>query len=88
MRATRVSQVHGGKDEKDLIAVEAIGHSIKEFPKAAWGIISNPTFVFVTLAGTGEGLATSGFATFMPKLIQNQFGITASWASMLGGKQF
>jgi hypothetical protein len=42
--------------------------------------------MLITLAGTGEGLATSGFATFMPKLIQNQFGITASWASMLGGK--
>ncbi|XP_071143715.1 solute carrier organic anion transporter family member 4C1-like isoform X2 [Mytilus edulis] len=85
VRATRVSQVHGGKDDKDLIHKDSNDRSLREFPKAMWGIISNPTFLLITLAGTGEGLATSGFATFMPKLIQNQFGITASWASMLGG---
>ena len=85
VRATRVSQVHGGKGEKDLIHKNCNDRSIKGFPKAVWGIVSNPTFMLITLAGTGEGLATSGFATFMPKLIQNQFGVTASWASMLGG---
>lgn len=85
VRATRVSQVHGGKGSKDLIDKGSTEISLRDFPKTTWTIISNPTFLLVTLAGTGEGLATSGFATFMPKLIQNQFGITASWASMLGG---
>ena len=32
-----------------------------------------------------SGMITSGFATFMPKFIQNQFGVSAGWAAMLTG---
>ncbi|XP_013383827.1 solute carrier organic anion transporter family member 4C1, partial [Lingula anatina] len=84
VRATRESQAHqdGGEDEVNR---PGFGKSIRDMPTAAKVLLKNPTFVFVTLAGCTEGLVTSGFATFLPKLLQNQFGLTASWAAMLTG---
>lgn len=48
--------------------------------------MKNPAFLFISLAGTFEGFSTSGMATFLPKLIQNQFGTSAAWAAILSGK--
>lgn len=37
---------------------------------------------------SSEGLITTGFATFLPKFIENQFGLSSSFAATLGGKPF
>lgn len=37
------------------------------------------------LASSSESLVATGFATFLPKIIENQFGKTPSFSATLGG---
>lgn len=50
-----------------------------------WLLLRNPTFFFLNLGAASEGLVVAGFAAFMPKLIENQFSVTAMWSAMLMG---
>ena len=87
IRETRESQMHGD-DGSMPIAVSSEKRSLSDLrhlPMALLRLLKIPPFMFITFAGATEGLITSGFATFMPKFIQNQFGVTAGWASMLTG---
>jgi len=40
----------------------------------------------LNLAGASEGLLIAGFAAFLPKLIENQFSVSASSAALLMGE--
>lgn len=40
----------------------------------------------MSLSMVTEGIALSGVATFMPKMIENKFQASASWAAVLSGK--
>ena len=51
-------------------------------------LICNPVFMFTALANVSETTLAAGFATFLPKIIQNQFTQTASWSALLAGKHF
>ncbi|XP_048449655.1 solute carrier organic anion transporter family member 4C1-like [Rhincodon typus] len=48
-------------------------------------LLKNPVFMSLVIAGTTEAMVITGFVTFMPKFIENQFGLTASLAAILGG---
>lgn len=61
---------------------------LREIPRAFRDLIVNPTFSFLNLAGASEGFLISGFAAFMPKLIENEFSISASFAAILMGELF
>lgn len=58
---------------------------IKDIPNALLTLLKNPTFFFLNLAGASEGLVIAGFSAFLPKLIENQFSVTAVWAASLMG---
>ncbi|KAG9347950.1 hypothetical protein JZ751_003967, partial [Albula glossodonta] len=58
------------------------GKDIKDLPKAAVRILSNMTFLFVSLSYTAESAIVTAFITFIPKFIESQFGIPASNASI------
>jgi len=73
-----VSEAHGNSK------IEAFT-KIRELPRAFRNLIANPTFFFLNLAGASEGLLIAGFAAFLPKLIENQFSVNASWAALLMG---
>ena len=59
---------------------------MKDLPNAAKVLISNPTFVALSLAGATEGVLLAGFATFMPKFLESQFSVQASSAALIVGK--
>lgn len=59
-----------------------------DLPKAALRILSNMTFLFVSLSYTAECAIVTAFITFIPKFIESQFGIPASNASIYTGKSF
>lgn len=59
--------------------------SLSELPKAAVRILSNMTFLFVSLSYTAESAIVTAFITFIPKFIESQFGIPASNASIYTG---
>ncbi|XP_060680106.1 solute carrier organic anion transporter family member 5A1 [Hemiscyllium ocellatum] len=63
----------------------AFGKDIKDIPKAAVRILSNMTFLFVSLSYTAESAIVTAFITFIPKFIESQFGIPASNASIYTG---
>ncbi|VVC94929.1 unnamed protein product [Leptidea sinapis] len=68
IRAAKVSEAHEGSASKS-----AAFSALKELPRAAAALFRNPTFMFLNLAGASEGMLISGFAAFLPKLIENQF---------------
>lgn len=78
----KVSEAHRGDTDKQKQPFT----KIKEIPKALAVLLKNPTFFFLNLAGASEGLVISGFAVFLPKLIENQFSVTAVWSALLMGR--
>ncbi|XP_072460908.1 solute carrier organic anion transporter family member 5A1 isoform X2 [Notamacropus eugenii] len=56
-----------------------------DLPRAAVRILSNMTFLFVSLSYTAESAIVTAFITFIPKFIESQFGIPASSASIYTG---
>lgn len=58
-----------------------------DLPKAAVRILSNVTFLFVSLSYTAECAIVTAFITFIPKFIESQFGIPASNASIYTGTE-
>ncbi|XP_078571497.1 solute carrier organic anion transporter family member 4C1-like [Branchiostoma floridae x Branchiostoma japonicum] len=83
VRKEKKSDVHANTESKTLDS--NFGKSIRDFPIAVLSLAKNPTFIFITLAGISEGLVLNGFATFLPKFVENQFGQTASQAAFLVG---
>eukprot|EP00079_Xenopus_tropicalis_P010484 XP_002935370.2 PREDICTED: solute carrier organic anion transporter family member 5A1 [Xenopus tropicalis] len=61
------------------------GKNFKDLPRAAVRILSNMTFLFVSLSYTAESAIVTAFITFIPKFIESQFGIPASSASIYTG---
>lgn len=57
-----------------------------DLPRAAVRILSNVTFLFVSLSYTAESAIVTAFITFIPKFIESQFGIPASSASIYTGE--
>ncbi|XP_060574876.1 solute carrier organic anion transporter family member 4C1-like [Ruditapes philippinarum] len=87
VRETRVSEMHGD-DGSMAVPLASEGRKLRDLkylPAQILQLLKTPPFLFITLAGATEGMITSGFATFMPKFIQNQFGVSAGWAAMLTG---
>ncbi|XP_026319566.1 solute carrier organic anion transporter family member 4A1 [Hyposmocoma kahamanoa] len=78
IRSSKISEAHEGSASKAAAFSE-----LKELPRAAAALLKNPTFLFLNLAGASEGLMISGFAAFLPKLIENQFAVNASEAALL-----
>lgn len=58
-----------------------------DLPRAALRILSNMTFLFVSLSYTAECAIVTAFITFIPKFIESQFGIPASNASIYTGER-
>lgn len=61
------------------------GQSFKDFPAALKNLMRNTVFMCLVLSTCSEALVTTGFATFLPKFIENQFGLSSSSAATLGG---
>lgn len=50
--------------------------------------MGNAVFMCLVISTSSEALITTGFATFLPKFIENQFGLSSSFAATLAGKPF
>lgn len=85
VRARKVSEAHRGSSESDVVERVGFGTSIRDLPKSLKILLRNPAFMFLNVAAAFEALLLSGFATFLPKFIESQFGVTASWAALLVG---
>ena len=84
MRETRISHAHDAN--KKIVAQTGFHSSLRDAIKVLYALARNPCFVFMTLSMVTEGYIVSGSATFLPKYIENGYGVSASWAAMLTGK--
>ncbi|XP_004081304.1 solute carrier organic anion transporter family member 5A1 [Oryzias latipes] len=80
-----VMKEKSGSNGKNVTSSMGFGKDIKDLPKAALRILSNMTFLFVSLSYTAECAIVTAFITFIPKFIESQFGIPASKASIYTG---
>ena len=51
-------------------------------------LVTNPTFMMVTLASVSDAMLVNGFTNFGPKYLENQFSVSASVSGMIFGKIF
>ncbi|XP_064480881.1 solute carrier organic anion transporter family member 4A1-like [Ornithodoros turicata] len=84
IQAQKKSEMHQ-KLEKSQAAQSGFGSKAKDLPASLAMLILNPTFAFLSLAGATEGMLVSGLATFLPKVIEFQFSIAASYAALIIG---
>lgn len=84
IQAEKVSEMHQNLQNSEAVR-NGFGTSLKDLPSSFKFLLTNPTFVFLSLAGATEGMLVSGLATFLPKVIESQFSIAASWAAVVVG---
>ncbi|XP_030080317.1 solute carrier organic anion transporter family member 4A1 [Drosophila hydei] len=70
---------------KQTAQANAGGAEVEPLPHAVLTLFRNPTFFFLNLAGATEGLVIAGFAAFLPKQIENQFGISPVISALVMG---
>ena len=69
-----------------IASQDGFGVSIRDLPMALWLLLKNPVNMLNNIADVTEGLVGTGLATFIPKFIENQYGVTAAAAGTLVGK--
>ncbi|XP_049652293.1 solute carrier organic anion transporter family member 4C1 isoform X2 [Accipiter gentilis] len=84
IQAEKISETHNDGSEV-LVETKNIGKSFKDFPVALLILLKNPVLMSLIIASSSEALVATGFATFLPKFIENQFGKTSSFSATLGG---
>ncbi|GFS36930.1 solute carrier organic anion transporter family member 4A1 [Trichonephila inaurata madagascariensis] len=84
VKAGKVSEMHQKLEESEATKV-SFGSSLSDLPASLSLLVTNPTFVFLSLAGASEGILLAGLATFLPKLIESQFSYQASFAAFIVG---
>jgi len=72
------------KRDTTLVNKEKEG-KLKPLPAAIWALVTNPTYIFVSLAGGVDGLIISGLSAFLPKFIEQQYQISNGVAAQLVG---
>ncbi|XP_030557239.1 solute carrier organic anion transporter family member 4A1 isoform X1 [Drosophila novamexicana] len=89
LQLAKVSEAHTKKaaaPESEAVAGKLEpGRRLGELPHAVLSLFRNPTFFFLNLAGATEGLVIAGFAAFLPKQIENQFGISPVISALVMG---
>ncbi|XP_056393508.1 solute carrier organic anion transporter family member 4C1-like [Hyla sarda] len=84
VQSERISQAHNNGSE-NVVESKNLGKSFKDFPLAFLLMVKNPVLMALTFASSSDALITTGFATFLPKFIENQFSLTSSFSAILGG---
>uniref|UniRef100_A0A7N4P699 Solute carrier organic anion transporter family member n=1 Tax=Sarcophilus harrisii TaxID=9305 RepID=A0A7N4P699_SARHA len=74
------------KDEAAQIAPDlTVIQFVKIFPKVLLRNLRHPIFLLVVLAQVSMSSMVAGMATFLPKFLERQFSVTASYANLLIG---
>ncbi|XP_037980759.1 solute carrier organic anion transporter family member 4C1 isoform X3 [Motacilla alba alba] len=84
IQAEKIPETHDDGGQV-LVQTDNIGQSFKDFPMALLILLKNPVLMSLIIASSSEALVATGFATFLPKFIENQFGKSSSFSATLGG---
>jgi len=58
----------------------------KKMPAAIKALLTNPTYIFISLGAAADGLVIAGLSAFLPKFIQSQYKFTASLSAAIVGE--
>ncbi|XP_073200698.1 solute carrier organic anion transporter family member 4C1 isoform X2 [Lepidochelys kempii] len=84
VQSEKISETHHDGSEA-FVEDRNIGKNFKDFPVALLILLKNPVLMCLIVAASTEALVATGFATFLPKFIENQFGQSSSYSATLGG---
>ncbi|MEE6458874.1 hypothetical protein FKM82_000452 [Ascaphus truei] len=84
VQSEKISEAHSNGSES-IVEKQNLGKSFKDFPLALLLMLRNPVLMTLTFASCADALITTGFATFLPKIIENQFSLSSSFSAILGG---
>lgn len=73
-------------DKVKLSKKSRLGVKFQHVPRAVNSILSNTTFMLVTICAAADGVFIGGAEVFLPKYLETQFGLTASFAALQTGK--
>lgn len=86
VKAERMKEMAQKYDGKDSGVEEVdLAMKVKSFPRHLKQVIKTPSWIFITAAICFSSLVVSGVASFAPKYLESQFGLTASRASLIAG---
>lgn len=85
IRAAKISQAHDNGTEV-LVSDEGFGLEWKDLPKATWYLLSNPSYLCISITDGLEFFMIVSISTFLPKIIANQFGATATFSAIATGE--
>ncbi len=60
--------------------------SLKDFPRAAWTLIKNPTYMVLNMVSVTEWFMLASIAVFGPKYLESMFNMTSGNAALVAGK--
>ncbi|XP_077990558.1 solute carrier organic anion transporter family member 4C1-like [Glandiceps talaboti] len=81
----RTSQAHHSENAEMLETRPGFGEGWKDMWPATKILLTNPTFLLLCIARILLYFIVGGFTPFMPKFLENQFGLTSSAAGLLLG---
>ncbi|XP_059729431.1 solute carrier organic anion transporter family member 4C1 isoform X2 [Haemorhous mexicanus] len=84
IQAEKIPETHDDGGQV-LVQTNNYGQSFKDFPMSLLILLRNPVLMSLIVASSSEALVATGFATFLPKFIENQFGKSSSFSATLGG---
>ncbi|KAM9330944.1 solute carrier organic anion transporter family member 4C1 [Gastrophryne carolinensis] len=84
IQAKRISETHNNGSQC-IVENQNLGKNFKDFPLSLWLMVKNPVLMALTFSSCADAFITTGFATFLPKFIENQFSLTSSFSAILGG---
>lgn len=72
-------------DAKRAPLWERLLQDLRHMPSSVQRLITNPSYMCITLAAAVEGLLITGLSGFMAKYLERQFNVASSRANMLIG---
>ena len=84
MIVLKPSEAYAGLGEKEM-SRKNFGKSWQDILLTLKVLLTNPTWVLLTITGTFQGGAITSFSTFLPKFLQFQFNLTPSIAAIVAG---
>lgn len=85
LRLRKVSVAHKNSGVNILSARPDFGAKPMDFFIALKLLLRNPTMMFLNGVGVFESMMVMGFAAYLPKLVETQFGQTASFSATVVG---
>lgn len=84
INAKKSVEMHKNVESSEAVR-PGFGISVKDLPVSLKILITNGPFVLISIASSSDSLIIAGLAAFSPKITEQQFGLTASSASLLIG---